>query len=463
MNTKQFDVFVIGGGGTGSEIVGRLASSGTLRVAMAERDRLGGECNWYGCVPSKIMLRSAKIAALARSAGDFGVRIPNVDVDFEAVRARVRRIVEENTSAGARPFTDKGATVIFDSVRVTGPNELETSAGERIIADRIVFATGTEAAIPPIEGLKDGPYWTNKEAIWHEEGMPSSLVVIGGGPIGVEFAQIYARFGARVSIVEADDRVLPPEDEDSGLAIRTSLEADGIEIITGAKVTSARHGNDGWRIDIDGRPPLDAEQVLVATGRRPMFDGHDLESAGVTLEDGKPVLTPTLRTAAPHIWAAGDATGELLFTHVGGYEAELVVSDILGHPRARDYRVVPKVTYCDPEVASVGLSERAAREAGHEVVTALLRLADNERAVMEGKPEGHVKLVADARTGELLGGHIVADSAGEMIHEIVVAMAGRVPVRAAANAIHAYPTVSETVRGAFGQLAEALDGTTPEG
>ncbi|MGZ7079799.1 MAG: dihydrolipoyl dehydrogenase family protein [Thermoanaerobaculia bacterium] len=457
MEPDRFDVFVIGGGGTGSEITGRIASLSSMRVGMAERDRLGGECNWYGCAPSKIMLRSAKIAALARAAGAFGVRIGSVEVDFDAVRARVRRIIEQNTSQGARPFTDQGARVILDDVRVTGPNELETAAGERIVAERIVFATGTEAAIPPIEGLGEGPYWTNKEAIWHSGGVPPSLVVIGGGPIGVEFAQIYSRFGSRVTIVEALERVLPPEDEDSGKAIREALEADGIEIITGAKIASARHGAGGWAIDIAERPPLDAEALLVATGRRPMFDGHDLDAIGLKLDDkGKPVLNETLRTTAPNIWAAGDATGDLLFTHVGGYEAELVVDDIVGKSRARDYRVVPKVTYCDPEVASVGLSEQAAGDVGHEVITSLQTLKDNERAVMEGKPEGHVKLVADAGTGELLGGHIVGEGAGEIIHEIVVAMAGRVPVRAVADAIHAYPTISEAVRGAFGQLEEAL-------
>jgi len=453
----RFDVFVIGGGGTASEIVGRMASPGGMRIGMAERDRLGGECNWYGCVPSKTMLRSAKIAAIARAAGAFGVRIPSVDIDFDAVRARVLQIVEESTSAGARPFTEKGARVIFDDVRLTGPNELETSAGERILADRIVFATGTEAEVPPIEGLREGPYWTNKEAIWHEGGVPSSLVVIGGGPIGVEFAQIYSRFGARVTILEALDRVLPPEDEDSGVAIRRALEADGIQIITGAKIASARHGESGWRIEIEGGLALEADEVLVATGRRPMFDGHDLAGVGVKLDErGRPILDETLRTTAPNIWAAGDATGDLLFTHVGAYEAELVVDDICGRPRMRDYRVVPKVTYTDPEVASVGLSEQAARDGGHEVIVSMLRLEDNERAGIEGRPLGHVKLVASERSGELLGGHIVGEGAGEMIHEVVIAMAGRVPVREVADAIHAYPTVSEAVRGAFGRLAEAL-------
>ncbi|MEP6972531.1 MAG: NAD(P)/FAD-dependent oxidoreductase [Actinomycetota bacterium] len=456
--TDRFDVFVIGGGGTGSEIVSRLAGAG-LHVGMAERDRLGGECTWYGCVPTKIMIRSAKIVALARGAGEFGVRIPDVDVDFEAVRARVLRIVEMSTSAGATPFTERGARVIFDEVRVTGPSQLETSAGERIVADRIVFASGTQASVPAIEGLRDGPHWTNKEAIWHDGGVPSSLVVIGGGPIGVEFAQIYSRFGTRVTILESLDRILPPEDDDSGIALRAALEAEGISIVTGAAIESAHHRDGTWRIESGGREPLEAERVLVATGRRPMLDGHDLDAAGVKLDDeDKPVLDDTMRTTASNIWAAGDATGELLFTHVGGYEANLVVDDILGRPRARNYRVVPKVTYSDPEVASVGLSERAAREADHDVVIATLLLKDNERAVIDGTPAGHVKLIADRRSGALLGGHIVGDGAGAMIHEVVVAMAGDVAARTVGNAIHAYPTLSETVGGAFAELADAIDG-----
>jgi len=185
-----------------------------------------------------------------------------------------------------------------------------------------------------------------------------------------------------------------------------------------------------------------------------VFDVHDLEAAGVELDDqDRPVLSDTLRTTAPSVWAAGDATGELLFTHVGSYEAELVVDDILGTPRSRDYRVVPRVTFCDPEVASVGMTEREAREAGREVRTAILRVEDNERAHIEGRTHGIVKLVADARSGELLGGHIVGEEAGAMIHEVTAAMAGRISAQDVGDAIHAYPTLSESVKGAFQQLA----------
>ena len=456
LDTTRFDVLVIGGGATGSELVLRL-TPGVLSVGMAERDRLGGECNWYGCVPTKTMLRSAKVAALARDAHHLGVRIPAVTVDFEAVRARVRRLVKANTAAGAQPFTDRGARVIGDEVRVIGPQEAETSAGDRIVAERIVLATGTQPVIPPIDGLAEGPFWTNKEAIWHEGGLPGSLVVIGGGAIGVEFAQIYARFGTRVTLIEAAGHLLAPEDEDSSRCITEALQAEGIEIITGATIERAGHGADRWRVELAGRPPVSSDEVLVATGRRPVFDDHNLHAAGVKLDDrGRPVLDATLRTTAPGIWAAGDATGDLLFTHVCTYEAGVVADDIEGHPHRRDYRVVPKVTYCDPEVASVGVTEQGAREAGHEVLTALVAIRDNERAVIEGRPEGHVKLVADARTGELLGGHIVGEAAGELIHDVVIAMAGRVPIPVVAGAIYAYPTISEAVHAAFSQLAEAL-------
>jgi pyruvate/2-oxoglutarate dehydrogenase complex dihydrolipoamide dehydrogenase (E3) component len=209
---------------------------------------------------------------------------------------------------------------------------------------------------------------------------------------------------------------------------------------------------------MQGTGSFDAQEVLVATGRVPVFDGHDLAAAGVELDvEGRPRLSPMLRTTADGVWAAGDATGELLFTHVGTYEAQVVVDDILGRPRERDYTIVPRVTFCDPEVASVGLTEPQALEAGNDVVTVSASIAENERAVIDDATHGLVKLVADGRTGALLGGHVVAEDAGSMIHEIAAAMAGRVPARVIGETIHAYPTLSETVKVAFGRLADRLD------
>jgi len=451
---ERFDAFVIGGGATGSELAFQLARRSDLRVALAERHALGGECSLYGCVPTKVMLRSAKIAHLARDAGRFGIRIRSVDVDFPAVRQRARDVIDDQSAEGAKPFEEIGITVYLQEAHLVGDHRVELSDGTLVDADRVVLATGTEATAPPVPGLADGPYWTNREAIWEPDAPPRSLAVIGTGAIGIEFAQIYARFGTAVTTVEIAPQILPGEDEDAAAALVPAFEAEGIRLFTGATIDRAVHDGHRWTLALAGGEALEIEQVLVATGRRPVFDGHDLAAAGVELDErGHPVLTETLRTTAPNVWAAGDATGELLFTHVGSYEADLVVDDVLGVPRDRDYRVVPRVTFCDPEVASVGLTERAARDAGHEVRTAVVHLEDNERALIEGRSFGLVKLVADSRSGELLGGHIVGEEAAAMIHEVVAVMAGRIPASTVGNAIHAYPTLSESVKSAFLQLA----------
>ena len=455
------DVFVIGGGGCGSDVTYALAGAG-LSVVMAERDRLGGECAHYGCDPTKAMLRSARVAALARRAQEFGVRVGGpVEVDFEAVMGRVRRLIDEETSAGASVYEARGARVVAQEARLTGPHQVELADGTLFQADRVVLAVGSEATAPPIPGLEAGGWWSNKEAIWHGTGVPGALAVIGAGAIGVELGQIYSRFGSAVTLVETFDRVLPLEDADSSRAVEAALVEDGLHIHVGAAVTRVDRpevSDDGrWHVWFKHVEPLAFDRVLVATGRRPCFDGHDLDAAGVELDDrGRPRLGPTLRTTAEHIWAGGDATGELLFTHVGGYEAGVIVADILGHPSPRDYRIVPRVTYCEPEVAAVGLTEDEARAAGHDVVSATSRFVDNPRSFIEGEAHGHVKLVADRRSGDLLGGHIVGEAAGELIHEVVAAMASRAPARAFADAIHAYPTRAESVRGAFRELAEQL-------
>lgn len=452
---ERVDVFVVGGGGTGSEVAYQLARRSDLRVAIAEREKLGGECNHFGCVPTKVMLRSAKIARLARDAARFGVEIPSVGIDLPAIQRRAHQVIDAQSGKGAEPFEEAGIAVYLQEAHLTGVHRIELADGTALEADRVVLTTGTEPTMPPVPGLAEGPSWTNREAIWEPTEPPRSLAVIGTGAIGIEFAQIYARFGTAVTAVEVLPQILPNEDEDAAEALAPAFEAEGIRLLPGTRIERAHHDGATWSLALAGGEVLEVEQVLVATGRRPVFDGHDLAAVGVELDErGHPVVSETLRTTAPDVWAAGDATGELLFTHVGTYEAGIVVDDILGVPKARDYRVVPRVTFCDPEVASVGSTEREARDAGRDVRTALVKLEGNERSHIEGRPFGLVKLVADARSGELLGGHIVGEEAGAMIHEVVAAMSGRIPVSSVGDAIHAYPTLSESVKGAFHQLAE---------
>jgi pyruvate/2-oxoglutarate dehydrogenase complex dihydrolipoamide dehydrogenase (E3) component len=446
----RVDVFVIGGGGTGSEVAFSLARASGLTVAIAERDKLGGECNHYGCVPTKVMLRSAKLAKLARDGERFGLRIPDVEVDFGAVKQRARDVIAAQSGEGPVPFERVGVRVFLQEARLVGEHRVELADGSLIGADRVVLATGTEAVAPPIPGLEDGPFWTNREAIWEPDAPPTSLAVIGTGAVGIEFAQIYARFGSRVTALEATPHILPQEDEEAAASLVPALEADGISVRPGVRIERADHDGRRWTLEIEGTDPVVADALLVATGRRPVFEPHDLGAAGIDLDDeGNPVLTDTLRTGNPNVWVAGDATGDLLFTHVGSYEAELVVKDILGHPEGRDYRVVPRVTFCDPEVASVGLTEQEARDAGQRVITSVVGFGDNERSDIEGSTYGLVKLVADPETGTLFGGHIVGQDAGALIHQVVLMMVARVPAPAVAAAIHAYPTSSESLKGAL--------------
>jgi pyruvate/2-oxoglutarate dehydrogenase complex dihydrolipoamide dehydrogenase (E3) component len=447
---ERFDVFVIGGGGTGSEIAFTLARSSDLSVAIAERHRLGGECNLYGCVPTKVMLRSTRLFALARDGARFGLRIPEVGIDFGAVQRRASDVVEQQSGAGPKPFEEEGIRVLLDEARIVGEHRVELADGTQVEADRVVLATGSEPSIPPMAGLADGPFWTNREAIWDPREPPRRLAVIGTGAIGVEFAQLYRRFGSEVTAIEMVPRILPHEDEDAAASLASVFEAEGIRVVAGATIRSARYDADGWTLAIEGGPPVSVDEVLVAAGRRPVLDGHDLDAVGLEVDDrGRPVLDDTLRTTAPDVWAAGDVTGDLLFTHVGNYEAEIVANDILGRPEPRDYRVVPRVTFTDPEVGSVGLTEERARSEGHDVLTAVVHIADNERSLIDGRPAGIVKLVADRGEGTVLGGHIVADEAGTMIHEVVAIMAARATATAVARAIHAYPTLSESVKAAL--------------
>lgn len=449
-SVERFDVFVIGGGGTGSEVAFTLARSSDLSVAIAERHRLGGECNLYGCVPTKVMLRSTRLFALARTGDRFGLRIPEVGIDFGAVQRRAGDIVEQQSRAGPAPFEEIGIRVFLDEARLIGEHRVELADGTQVEADRVVLATGSEPSIPPIPGLADGPFWTNREAIWGPKEPPNALAVIGTGAIGAEFSQLYRRFGSQVTAIEAVPRILPQEDEEAAASLASVFASEGIRILAGATIRSAEHDAEGWTLTVEGAPPVSVDELLVAAGRRPVLDGHDLVAVGLDLDDrGRPVLGDTLRTTAPDVWAAGDVTGGLLFTHVGNYEAEIVAHDILGRPEPRDYRVVPRVTFTDPEVGSVGLTEEQARRAGHDVLTAVAPIADNERSLIDGRPEGIVKLVADREDGTVLGGHIVADEAGTMIHEVVAIMAARAPATTAARAIHAYPTFSESVKSAL--------------
>lgn len=462
----SFDLIVVGGGSAG--LVATAAASGLgAQVALIEEDRLGGECLWTGCVPSKALIACARAAQTVRDAGRFGVRVPPPEIDFEAVRSWVREAqqrIEPHDSP--KRFRGMGVEVIRARARFTGERTLDAD-GRALTAKRVLLATGSKPAIPPIDGLDTVPYLTN-ETIFDLERQPRTLLVLGGGPIGLELAQAFARLGTHAIVVEMSPRLLPREDHELAEKLQARLAADGVTFVLGARATRASRAGVNGDVEIaldishdDGRTEtLRGDALLVATGRvsntqtiDAAIGSVDLSKEGIVVDDG-------MRTTAEGVWAAGDVTGGLRFTHVAAYQAGLVVRNAFFPFRAKaDYRVVPWVTFTEPELARVGLTEAEARDKHGDQVRVWRRPFDQvDRAITDGETNGLVKLVTD-RNGRILGGHILGHGAGNLIAEVALAIKHGVKASAFAMTIHAYPTYSEAVRDAAQeQLKSRLTG-----
>lgn len=466
----RYDIVVIGGGTAGLVTAAGSAYLGA-RVLLVERDRLGGECLWTGCVPSKALIGSARIAEGFRRAARFGVDAREPQIDGGEILRSVRR-----ARARVQPHDDPsrfrkmGVEVLEgETARFESPGELKI--GERRVEGRkIVIATGTKPMAPPIDGLEDAGYFTHETA-FEADSLPGSVVILGGGPIGVEFAQAYRRLGAEVTLVEREDRILLPEDPDLASRLREVLEEEGVRVLTGARAVSAgregelrtvtvaasgassepRTGRDAGAGAGGGgaRRTLRAEQILVAVGTRPVLESLNLEAAGVETGEQGVVVDEKLRTSRKHIFAAGDVTGGLKFTHVADHEARTVVRNALFPFSSKvDYSAVPWTTYSEPELAHVGLTEAEARERHGDSIRAYTHeLEDLDRAIVDRATRGMVKLVADRR-GRLLGGHVLAPDAGTMIVEVGLAMKHGIRISKLADLVHPYPTMSEGVRAA---------------
>jgi pyruvate/2-oxoglutarate dehydrogenase complex dihydrolipoamide dehydrogenase (E3) component len=330
---------------------------------------------------------------------------------------------------------------------LTGEGTLDVG-GERVEARSVVLTAGLAPAVPPVPGLREVA--SDNERMLSLTELPARIAVVGSGPIGCEFAQIFSRLGVRVTVIEVLDRLLPPEEPESGEAIRRVFEEEDIQMRLGARLERVETAGQERRLHLAGGEIIAADDVLVATGRS--LDGArlGLDAVGIDWTAKGIRVNEQLRTSRPWAWAAGDVVGGALFTHVASEMGPVAARNALDGAGERvDLRVTPRVTFTDPEVASVGMTERDARAAGHEVRVGFAPLAEAEKAQIDGQVHGHVKVVADRGSGELLGCHIVAETAGDMIHEAVAIMAGRVPVGVVARAIHAYPTLSELTRSAL--------------
>lgn len=454
MTDNYYDFVVIGGGSAGLVAAAGAAQLGA-RTLLAERRALGGDCLYTGCVPSKALIASARFAARSGRGAEFGFE-PRAwrfrDDSFASVTARVARVVGTVAERDApEVFRALGVEVCFGEPRFVSPGELEikVEGGRRVVrARRFCVSTGSRPAPPPVEGLAEAGFLTNEE-VFGLERLPRSLLVLGGGPVGLELGQSFARFGSRVTVVEVLERLLPKEDEEVSAFVEGVMRAEGLQVLTGARVVRARSegGEKVLTVEHGGRvSELRAEEILVAAGRRPNVEGLNLEAAGVEY-DARGVRTDAyLRTTARRVYAAGDVTGHFPFTHMAAYEASVVVRNALFFwplTQRVDFRVVPWATYTDPEVARVGLTEREARGRHARVRVYRSEFADNDRAQAEGEARGFAKLVCAGRRERIAGATIVGPHAGELIHEVVLAMKMKLGVTALGALTHVYPTLTQ--------------------
>ena len=464
--TQEFDVVCLGGGVAGEAIAEGLRDSG-LTLAVVERELVGGECPYWGCVPSKTLLRSAETLSEADRARRLAASRVDWTVDFPKVSTRVlwmARDLDDSRPAaaleatGARLFRGDGGLADLRTVTV---------GSERLVARRaVVIANGSTAVIPPIPGLETVDFWTNRQAAIPRE-LPGSLAILGGGAIGIELGQAFARLGSRVTVVEAGPRFLGLEEPEAGAALRPHLEADGITLLIGDPCVSVERQSAEPRgaavaLHLKSGAVVRAERLLVATGRRPNVEAW--RATGLAqAERGWLKVDPATLEAQPGVFGAGDVTGLGGFTHLAYYHGQVIARRLRGQDAKADHTAVPRVTFTDPEVASVGLSEAGARARGIDVVVASADPAETARGYIHDFHGGALKLVGDRGRGVLVGATLVTPRAGEILGELVLAIKLGTPLKTLADVIHPFPAFNRVLGGTLGELSAKAASPRPAG
>ena len=445
---QQFDLIVIGSGSAGEGAIDEAQRS-KHSIAIVENDKVGGDCPNYACVPTKALLRSAKIYSLLKRAEAFGLSPSVIKFDWLRVMARKEQIVRSTgESATERRYRQAGIALFKGTAAFEDEHHIRVD-GQMLYGDKIMIATGSKPERPALTGLHEAQPITSVEAISLPK-LPTSLIILGGGPVGCEFAQLFSTFEVQVTLLQKAPTLLPREEPELSQIIQQALEANGVTVVTQVEVQRldrAPHGKTVRALVHGQAREFNAEEILLATGREPQTTELNLAATGIQLAEGRVQIDEYLQTACPHIYAGGDVSGPFEFTHFAKYQGTLAGFNMFSdEPRPADYRVVPRVTFTDPEIASVGLTEEQARQAGRRVISGKMEIRSVGKALVDSEELGLVKLVADASSEEILGGHIVAPAAGEMIHEIVAAMGARASIGALAEAIHAYPTFAEAIK-----------------
>ena len=455
MSQYDYDIAVLGGGAAGLTVVAGSAQAGAKTLLIEKEGRLGGDCLYYGCVPSKTLIRTAQVARLMRTSQNYG--LPAIElppVDFEKVAERIQSVISRIQKHDSEErFCQLGAKVLYGDAQFIDEHAVRLN-GQIYSAHTWVIATGSSPAVPPIEGIDTTDFLTNKD-VFSLKKLPRSMIILGGGPIGIEFAQAFSRLGAKVYVVERLGTILGFDDEDMTSALREILEAEGVQFYLDSGVVRVNDlGNEKEVIYKKGdeTKSIRAEAIVVATGRKANLSGLGIESIGVAIERRGLKLDARLRTTQKHIYGAGDVTGTHQFTHAAGYEGGIVVSNAIFHlPRKVNYTYFPWVTYTDPELANIGMNEKAAKAAGIHYTVWTEEFRNNDRSLAEGALTGKIKMLLDDRE-KPIGIQILGPHAGDLISEWVAILNGNTKLSKVASSIHPYPTLGEInkrVAGAY--------------
>lgn len=459
MAKQAYDLIVIGAGAAGSTAATTAASSGK-RVALIERHKIGGTCLNYGCDPTKTLIHTARQLYHTRQAGRFGLRCAGESADWPAVMSWVQSVVNQirggSSEEAAEKLGKQGIAVYMDQASFISPHELSLD-NTILTAERIIIATGGKELIPPIEGLNEAGFITNVEAVALET-LPRSMAIVGGGAIGMEFAQMFHRFGVQVTVLERSPLLLDKEDREMADTLCDLLRGEGLHLETDAVLKRVRRDARGKCLTIQcgkrAEEEVIVDEILLAVGRRPALETLRLEKAGVQTGKKGIDVDAALRTSMPHIWAAGDVTGGLQFTHVAYEQGKLAGQNAFAQqPRPFERQVIPWVTFTDPPLAHVGKTEEQVKQENIQYRVGRMYFKDVERAVAEGETEGLVKLIVDS-SGAILGGHVLTADGDDLLAPIILAMQTHTPVETLAATIMPYPTLSEGVRWAADKLRQ---------
>ncbi|HEX6484598.1 MAG TPA: dihydrolipoyl dehydrogenase [Ktedonobacteraceae bacterium] len=444
----QYDVTIIGGG-SGGLTAARTAAALGANVLLLDRERLGGDCLNYGCVPSKSLLHVARVVHEAQNAANLGLMPANMQVDMARVSDYIQHVINR-VSETEKVYT-QGVTVKFGSASFKSPTEL-TVNDETITTRHTLIATGSHPTVPAVDGLEETGYWTNQD-VFDLMHLPDSIIVAGGGPVGVELSQAFERLGTRVTLIQGPDRILPKEDPEVSDEVARILKAEGIDILTNARFVAASRNGDKKVVTArqgDQLLNVEADELLIAVGRQPNIEGMNLEAVGITYDNRGIKVDDYLQTSVSNVLAIGDVIDSYHFTHVAAYQAGLAVRNALV-PIAKkkvDYRVVPWCTFTDPEAARVGLTPAQAEANYRQVRIVKFPWANIDRAQTEGETTGFIKLVLAGKKDEIVGAHMVGARAGELLGELALAMQNNLTLNDILSTIHAYPTMTTGIQQA---------------